>query len=120
MASNIFDLFTSPPAEQILTIILILVLTFSVVRVYRSIITRIAGTVPSGLIVSLQQIGTWSIRIFGAFYILNTLNVNILLLVALLSLGGLAMIVAYRNILAGTFLLTWPRPSSCPHSSRLR
>ena len=100
MASNIFDLFTSPPAEQILTIILILVLTYSVVRVYRSIITRIAGTVPSGLIVSLQQIGTWSIRIFGAFYILNTLNVNILLLVALLSLGGLAMIVAYRNILA--------------------
>ena len=99
MAFNIFDLFTSPLAEQILTIIFILVVTYVAVRAYRSIITRIAGTVPSGLIVSMQQIGSWSIRIFGAFYILNILKVDILLLVALLSLGGLAMITAYRSIL---------------------
>ena len=100
MAANIFDLFTSPLAQQILTIVLVLVLTYAAVRFYRIIITRIAGAVPSGLIVSLQQIGTWSIRIFGAFYILNIFSVPILLLVSLLSLGGLAMIVAYRNILS--------------------
>src|SRR5438034_9389811 len=47
----------------------------------------------------MQQIGSWSIRIFGAFYILNILKVDILLLVALLSLGGLTIITAYRSIL---------------------
>jgi small conductance mechanosensitive channel len=100
VAFNIFDLFTSPLAVQILTVLVIFVLTYLVVRFYRIIITRIAGTVPSGLISSMQQIGSWAIWILGVIIILNTLNVSILLLLVLLFLGGVTMIMAYRNILA--------------------
>jgi small conductance mechanosensitive channel len=92
-------LFTSPLALQLLTVAIIFVLTYLVVRFYRIIITRIVGSVPSGLVASLQQIGSWAIWILGVIIILNTLDVSILLLLVLLSLGGLTMIMAYRNIL---------------------
>ncbi len=99
MAFNIFDLFTSTPAIEILTVLLIFLLTYLVVRLYRIIITRIAGTVPSGLVASLQQIGSWAIWLLGVIIILNTLSVPILLLLVLLFLGGLTMITAYRSVL---------------------
>jgi small conductance mechanosensitive channel len=99
VAFDLFGLFTSPLAVQLLTVVLIVVLTYLVVRLYRIIITRIAGTVPSGLVASLQQIGSWAIWILGVIIVLNTLDVPILLLLLLLFLGGITMIVAYRNIL---------------------
>ena len=100
MAFDIVGLFTSAPIIDILQVLVIFVLTYLVVRFYRIIITRIAGSVPSGLIASFQQIGSWAIWILGVIIILNTLNVSIYLLVVLLFLGGLTMITAYRNILA--------------------
>ena len=99
MAFDLVSLFTSPLAVQIITVVIIFLLTYLVVRFYRIIITRVAGTVPSGLVASLQQIGSWAIWILGVIIILNTLNVSIYLLVVLLFLGGLTMITAYRNIL---------------------
>ena len=99
MAFDIVALFNSQLAIKIYYAIVIFVSTYIVVRFYRVIITRIAGTVPSGLVVSLQQIGSWAIWIFGAIIILNTLDVSIYLLVVLLFLGGLTMIMAYRDIL---------------------
>jgi small conductance mechanosensitive channel len=99
VAFDLVGLFTSPLAIQLLTVVLIIILTYLVVRFYRIIITRIAGTVPSGLVASLQQIGSWAIWVLGVIIILNTLNVSILLLLVLLFLGGLTMITAYRHIL---------------------
>ena len=99
MAFDLVGLFTSPLAIQLLTVLLIIILTYLVVRFYRIVITRIAGTVPSGLVASLQQIGSWAIWTLGVIIILNTLNVSILLLLVLLFLGGLTMITAYRHIL---------------------
>ena len=99
MAFDLIGLFTSPLAVQLLTVVLIIILTYLVVRFYRIIIIRIAGTVPSGLVASLQQIGSWAIWVLGVIIVLNTLDVPILLLLVLLFLGGLTMIVAYRNIL---------------------
>ena len=99
MAFDLIGLFTSPLAVQLLTVVLIVVLTYLVVRLYRIIITRITGTVPSGLVASLQQIGSWAIWILGVIIILNTLDVPINLLLLLLFLGGVTMIVAYRHIL---------------------
>jgi len=100
VAFDLVGLFTSPLALQLLTVVLIVVLTYLVVRLYRIIITRIAGTVPSGLVASLQQIGSWAIWILGVIIVLNTLDVPINLLLLLLFLGGFTMIVAYRHILA--------------------
>ncbi len=99
MAFDILALFNSQQAVQIYYAIVIFVFTYIVVRSYRVIITRIAGSVPSGLVASLQQIGSWAIWIFGGIIILNTLNVSIYLLVVLVFLGGLTMIIAYRDIL---------------------
>ena len=99
MAFDLVGIFTSPTAIQILQVVVIFVLTYTVVRLYRIIISRVAGTVPSGLIASFQQIGSWAIWILGVIIILTTLNVSIYLLVVLLFLGGLTMITAYRNIL---------------------
>jgi small conductance mechanosensitive channel len=99
VAFDLVGLFTSPLAVQLLTVVLIVVLTYLVVRFYRIIITRVAGTVPSGLVASLQQIGSWAIWILGVIIVLNTLDVPILLLLLLLFLGGVTMIVAYRHIL---------------------
>lgn len=99
MAFDIISLLTSPLAIQLLQVVVIFILTYLAVRLYRIIITRIVGSVPSGLVASLQQIGSWAIWILGVIIILNTLDVSILLLLVLLSLGGFAMIMAYRNIL---------------------
>jgi small conductance mechanosensitive channel len=99
VAFDLVGLFTSPLSVQLLTVVLIIILTYLVVRFYRIIITRIAGTVPSGLVANLQQIGSWAIWVLGVIIILNTLNVSILLLLVLLFLGGLTMITAYRHIL---------------------
>jgi small conductance mechanosensitive channel len=99
VAFDLVGLFTSPLSVQLLTVVLIIILTYLVVRLYRIIITRVAGTVPSGLVASLQQIGSWAIWVLGVIIILNTLNVSILLLLVLLFLGGLTMITAYRHIL---------------------
>jgi len=99
VAFDLVGLFTSPLSVQLLTVVLIIILTYLVVRFYRIIITRIAGTVPSGLIASLQQIGSWAIWVLGVIIVLNTLDVPILLLLVLLFLGGLTMITAYRHIL---------------------
>jgi small conductance mechanosensitive channel len=99
VAFNLVTLFTSPFAVEVITVVIIFLLTYLVVRFYRIIITRIAGTIPSGLVASLQQIGSWAIWILGVIIILNTLSVSIYLLVVLLFLGGLTMITAYRNIL---------------------
>jgi len=99
VAFDLVGLFTSTLSVQLLTVVLIIILTYLVVRFYRIIITRIAGTVPSGLVASLQQIGSWAIWVLGVIIILNTLNVSILLLLVLLVLGGLTMITAYRHIL---------------------
>jgi small conductance mechanosensitive channel len=111
VAFDLIAFFTSPLAIQLLQVALIFILTYLVVRFYRIIITRIAGTVPSGLVASFQQIGSWAIWVLGVIIILNTLNVSILLLLVLLFLGGLAMIMAYRSILtdmaASQFISTY-------------
>jgi small conductance mechanosensitive channel len=99
VAFDLVALFTSPLAVEVIQVVIIFLLTYLVVRFYRIIVTRIAGTVPSGLVASLQQIGSWAIWILGVIIILNTLSVSIYLLVVLLFLGGLTMITAYRNIL---------------------
>ena len=99
MVFDLIGFFTSTFAVQLLTVVIIFVLTFLVVRFYRIIIQRIVGTVPSGLVASLQQIGSWAIWILGVIIILNELNVSIYLLVVLLLLGGITMIMAYRDIL---------------------
>ena len=91
--------FTSPLAVQIISVVIIVVLTYLAVRLYRIIITRLSGNIPSGLVASLQQIGSWAIWILGVIIVLNTLNVSIALLLLLLFLGGVTMIVAYRNVL---------------------
>jgi small conductance mechanosensitive channel len=99
VAIDLSGLFTSQLATEIIIVIVILFLTYLVERLYRTIITRAAGTVPSGLVVSFQQIGTWSIRVFGVIIVATYLNFNILLLLLILLIAGLAMITAYRNIL---------------------
>lgn len=99
MALDLIALFTSPQAIDLLYVAIIFILTYVGVRAYKVVITRVAGTVPSGLVASLQQIGSWAIWILGGIIILNTLNVSILLLLLLVFLAGLTMIMAYRNIL---------------------
>ena len=108
---DLTTLFTSSLAETIIVSVLILVVTYLAVRAYKVIITRIAGTVPSGLVASLQQIGSWAIWILGIIILLKWLDVDPLLLIVLLLLGGLTMIVAYRDILtdmaASQFISTY-------------
>ncbi len=93
------DILTGPLAIQLYTVAVIAVLTLLVVRFYRIIAQRLAGDVPSALVVSFQQVGSWTIRVLGIIIILNTLNVSINLLLLVLFLGGLTIIIAYRNIL---------------------
>src|SRR3989454_2113415 len=96
---TIYDLLTSSFAIRIFYVVLTLLFTFLVVRLYRSIIHRAAGSVPSGLVASLQQIGSWAIWIFGIIIGLSQLDVAINVLLLILFLGGVAIIVAYRDIL---------------------
>src|SRR2546427_1034760 len=108
---TIYDLLTSSFAIRIFYVVLTLLFTFLVVRLYRSIIHRAAGSVPSGLVASLQQIGSWAIWIFGIIIGLSQLDVAINVLLLILFLGGVAIIVAYRNILtdmaASQFISTY-------------
>ncbi len=108
---TIYDLLTSSFAISIFQVVLTLLFTLLVVRLYRSIIHRATGSVPSGLVASLQQIGSWAIWIFGIIIVLNQLDVAINVLLLILFLGGVALIVAYRNILtdmaASQFISTY-------------
>src|SRR3989442_9559503 len=108
---TIYDLLTSSFAIRIFYVVLTLLFTFLVVRLYRSIIHRAAGSVPSGLVASLQQIGSWAIWIFGIIIGLSQLDVAINVLLLILFLGGVAIIVAYMNILtdmaASQFISTY-------------
>jgi small-conductance mechanosensitive channel len=108
---TIFDLLTSNFAIDLLQVVVTLLITFLVVRFYRIIIQRAAGSVPSGLVASLQQIGSWAIWILGIIIVLNQLSVATNVLLLILFLGGVAIIVAYRNILtdmaASQFISTY-------------
>src|SRR2546423_2158694 len=96
---TIYDLLTSSFAISLLRVVVTLLITFLVVRFYRIIIQRAAGSVTSGLVASLQQIGSWAIWILGIIIVLSQLSVAINVLLLILFLGGVAIIVAYRNIL---------------------
>src|SRR6184192_4509695 len=108
---TIYDLLTSNFAISLLRVVVTLLITFLVVRFYRIIIQRAAGSVPSGLVASLQQIGSWAIWILGIIIVLSQLAVAINVLLLILFLGGAAIIVAYRNILtdmaASQFISTY-------------
>src|SRR5713226_10161424 len=84
---------------DILQVIVILLLTYVAVRVYRVVVRRAGGQVPSGLVASLQQIGAWAIWAIGIIVILSQLQVNTTILLLILGLGGIAVIVAYQGIL---------------------
>jgi small conductance mechanosensitive channel len=108
---TLFDLLTSTFAIDLLQVVVTLLITFLVVRFYRTIIQRAVGSVPSGLVASLQQIGSWAIWILGIIIVLSQLSVAINVLLLILFLGGVAIIVAYRNILtdmaASQFISTY-------------
>jgi len=84
---------------ELLQVLVIIILTYVSVRIFRVVISRAGGTVPGGLVASLRQIGSWSIWVIGIIVILSQLQVNIQILLVILFLGGIAIIVAYRNIL---------------------
>src|SRR5881397_989769 len=84
---------------DILQVVVILLLTYVVVRVYRVVVGRAGGQVPSGLVASLQQIGAWAIWAIGLIIILSQLQVNTSILLLILGLGGISVIVAYQGIL---------------------
>ena len=96
---------------EILQVVVILALTYVVVRIFRVVVRRLGGTMPSGLVASLQQIGSWSIWVIGIIVVLSQLQVNILVLLLILFLGGVAVIIAYRDILtdiaASQFISTY-------------
>ncbi len=84
---------------DILQVIVILLLTYVAVRVYRVVVRRTGGQVPSGLVASLQQIGAWAIWAIGLIIILSQLQVNTSILLLILGLGGISVIVAYQDVL---------------------
>ena len=84
---------------DILQVVVILLLTYVAVRVYRVVVGRAGGQVPSGLVASLQQIGAWAIWAIGLIIILSQLQVNTSILLLILGLGGISVIVAYQGIL---------------------
>ncbi len=84
---------------DILQVVISLVLPYLVTRIFRVIVRRAGGQVPSGLVASLQQIGSWAIWIVGIIVILSQLQVNTSILLLILGLGGLAVIVAYQGVL---------------------
>ncbi len=86
-------------ATSIIQIAIILIITFLLVRLYRTVVRRLGGTMPAGLVASLQQIGSWAIWVIGFLVILNQITVNTQVLLLIVFLGGSAIIIAYRNIL---------------------
>jgi small conductance mechanosensitive channel len=98
----VLDLSIQPQTViDILQVLIALLFTYVAVRVYRVVVGRAGRQVPGGLIASLQQIGAWAIWTIGIIIILSLpilqVNTNILLLI--LGLGGLAVIVAYQDVL---------------------
>jgi small conductance mechanosensitive channel len=82
-----------------LSIAIILVITFLVVRIYRLVIRRLGRSLPAGLVASIQQIGSWAIWVIGLLIMLSQIQVNTEVLLLIVLLGGVAIILAYRNIL---------------------
>jgi len=86
---------------DILQVLVIVLLTYVAVRIFRVIVDRASRQVPSGLVASIKQIGQWAIWTIGIIIILSLpilqINTNILLLI--LGLGGFAVIVAYQDVL---------------------
>src|SRR5437660_11698280 len=97
---TIYDLLTSSFAISLLRVVVTLLITFLVVRFYRIIIQRAAGSVPSGLVASLQQIVSWAIWILGIIIILSQLDVPINVILLILFSGRASIIVPYRNIIS--------------------
>ncbi len=85
---------------SILQVAITLIIVFLIVRLYRTIVRRLGGTVPAGLVSSLQQIGSWAIWVVGFLVVLNQIHVDVQVLLLIIFLGGSAIIIAYRNILA--------------------
>ena len=85
---------------SILQVAITLIIVFLIVRLYRTIVRRLGGTVPAGLVSSLQQIGSWAIWVIGFLVVLNQIHVDVQVLLLIIFLGGSAIIIAYRNILA--------------------
>ncbi len=77
---------------------IVLAVTFIVVRVYQTIVRRFRGRIPSGLVASFQQYGSWVIWTLGIIVALSMLNVPIELLLLIVGLGGAAVIIAYHGI----------------------
>ncbi len=86
-------------ATSIIQVAIIVIITFLIVRLYRTIVRRLGGTMPVGLVASLQQIGSWAIWVIGFLVVLSQITVNTQVLLLILFLGGSAIIIAYRNIL---------------------
>jgi small conductance mechanosensitive channel len=87
-------------AIPIIEVAITIIITFLIVRLYRTIVHRLGTTVPAGIVSSLQQIGSWAIWVVGFLVVLNQIQVNIQVLLLIVFLGGSAIIIAYRNILA--------------------
>src|SRR5712692_2999757 len=95
------------PSSVIFTIIspfVVLGVTFLVVRLYQTIVKRFRGKVPTGLVASFQQFGSWVIWGLGIIVALSTLGtlaggINDLLLL-IVGLAGFAVILAYRDVLS--------------------
>src|SRR5215831_17931008 len=108
---TVYDVLTTSQAVSLYWVVATLVITYLAVRLYRSLIRRASGSVPSGLVASLQQIGSWAVWVIGIIIALSLLDVPINILLLILFLGGSAIIVAYRNILtdmaASQFISTY-------------
>lgn len=94
--------FTIPP-DVLLTAIsplLVLGVTFLVVRVYLTIVRRLRGRIPQGLVASFQQFGSWVIWGLGIIVALSMLAGQSYLLLLIVGLGGIAVILAYRDVLS--------------------
>lgn len=90
----------SDAALRAVQAVIVLAVTFLVVRIYQTIVKRFRGRVPAGLVASFQQFGSWVIWILGIIVALSMLSVPIELLLVILGLGGAALILAYRDVLA--------------------
>lgn len=93
------------PSIDIITAVsplIVLAVTFLVVRLYQTIVRRLRGRVPAGLVASFQQFGSWVIWGLGIIVALSTLvgagQSNLLLLIV--GLAGIAVILAYRDVLS--------------------
>lgn len=100
---TIFDLGAPIQVEVILAalqIIVIFGLTYIAVRTFRWVVRRLGRDIPGGLVASVQQIGSWAIWAIGIIIVLTQFAINTSILLLLLGLGGIAVIVAYHQVLA--------------------